>query len=178
VGEGELSFEILEGPDAGRVVRLDGSLVIGRDNGVEIVLADPHVEERHTRVTVAGGGVLVEDLGDLGGTFVNDAELRVPTRMSPGDQLQVGVTVLKLRAGADAPSEVRPKPPALASAQVEPAYLVPGAAAAAPAPPPRRSSEIDDLLDVRTKRMARHAPLAVFVIVVWAVLIYLLTAKL
>jgi hypothetical protein len=31
---------------------------------------------------------------------------------------------------------------------------------------------------VRTKRMARHAPLAIFVIVVWAVLLYLLTAKL
>jgi hypothetical protein len=175
----ELSFEILEGPDAGRVVQLDGSHVIGRDQGVEIVLADPHVEGQHTRVTVAGDGVLVEDLGDPGGTFVNDAELRVPTRMAPGDELQVGVTVLKLRAGADAPSEVRPKPPALASSQIEPAYLIPGAAAAAAEPEPaRRSREIDDLLDVRTKRMARHAPLAVFVIVVWAVLIYLLTAKL
>ena len=171
---GELSFEILEGPDAGRVVQLGGSAVIGRDNGVEIPLADPHVEERHTRVTVAGNGVLVEDLGD---PFVNDAELRVPTRMTAGDELQVGVTVLRLRTGADAPSAVRPKPPALAASQLEPAYLAPGAASAAPAPP-RRSSEIDDLLDVRTKRMARHAPLAVFVIVVWAVAIYLLTARL
>jgi hypothetical protein len=176
----ELSFEILEGPDAGRVVHLDGSHVIGRDQGVEVVLADPHVEERHTRVTVDGDGVLVEDLGDPGGTFVNEAELRVPTRMTPGDELQVGVTVLKLRAGADAQSEVRQKPPALASMQIEPAYLVPGAAAAAPveSEPGRRSREIDDLLDVRTKRMARHAPLAVFVIVVWAVLIYLLTTRL
>jgi hypothetical protein len=43
---------------------------------------------------------------------------------------------------------------------------------------PRRANEIDDLLDTRTKRMARHAPLAIFVIVVWAVLLYLLTAKL
>lgn len=177
----ELSFEILEGPDAGRVVHLDGSHVIGRDQGAEILLADPHVEERHTRVTVDGDGVLVEDLGDPGGTFVNEAELRVPTRMTPGDELQVGVTVLKLRAGADAPSEVRQKPPALASTQIEPAYLVPGAAAAAPvaeSEPVRRSREIDDLLDVRTKRMARHAPLTVFVIVVWAVLIYLLTTRL
>jgi type III secretion system (T3SS) inner membrane Yop/YscD-like protein len=173
----ELSFEIVEGPDAGRVVPVGGSLVIGSGEGVEVVLADPRVERRHTRITAAGDGVLVEDLGEPGGTFVNDAELRAPTRMSPGDELQVGVTVLKLRAGADAPSEVRPRPPALASAQVEPGYLVPGAADAAPAPA-RRASDIDDLLDVRTKRMARHAPLAVFVIVVWAVLIYLLTAKL
>ena len=40
------------------------------------------------------------------------------------------------------------------------------------------ASEIDELLDVRTKRMARHAPLAVFVIVVFAVLIYLATSRL
>jgi len=108
---GELSFEIVEGPDAGRVVPLDGALVIGSDPAVEIPLADPHVEAQHTRVTAAGDGALVEDLGDPGGTFVNDAELRVPTRMSAGDELQVGVTVLKLRSGTEAPSEVRPKPP-------------------------------------------------------------------
>jgi hypothetical protein len=42
----------------------------------------------------------------------------------------------------------------------------------------RRASEIDELLDVRTKRMARHAPLAVLVIVVFAVLIYLATSRL
>jgi len=175
---GELSFEIVEGPDAGRVVPLGGALVIGSDPAVEIPLADPHVEAQHTRVTAAGDGALVEDLGDPGGTFVNDAELRVPTRMSAGDELQVGVTVLKLRSGTEAPSEVRAKPPALAVTQAEPAYLVPGGAAAAEAERPRRASEIDDLLDVRTKRMARHAPLAIFVIVVWAVLLYLVTAKL
>jgi pSer/pThr/pTyr-binding forkhead associated (FHA) protein len=174
---GELSFEIVEGPDAGRVVPLDGALVIGSDPAVEIPLADPHVEAQHTRVTAAGDGALVEDLGDPGGTFVNDAELRVPTRMSAGDELQVGVTVLKLRSGTEAPSEVRPKPPALAVTQAEPAYL-PGGAAAAEPERPRRASKIEDLLDVRTKRMARHAPLAIFVIVVWAVLLYLLTAKL
>jgi hypothetical protein len=171
----ELSFEVVEGPDAGRVVPLAGSLVIGSDPAVEIVLTDARVEARQSRVTAAADGVLVEDLGDPGGTFVNDAELRVPTRMSPGDELQVGVTVLKLRAEVDAPSEVRPKPPALASAQGEPAYFVP----VPPAPEtPERPSEIHELLDVRTKRMARHAPLVVLVIVVYAVLIYLATAKL
>jgi hypothetical protein len=57
---GELSFEIVEGPDAGRVVPLDGSLVIGSDPSAELSLADPHVEARHTRVTVAGDGALAE----------------------------------------------------------------------------------------------------------------------
>ena len=37
---------------------------------------------------------------------------------------------------------------------------------------------IRTLLDVRTKTKARHAPLAVFVVVVFAVLIYLATQRL
>ena len=169
----ELSFEIVEGPDAGLVVPVAGVLVIGSGPAASIRLRDPHVETEHTRVTSAGDGALVEDLGDPGGTFVNDAELRVPTRMGPGDELQVGVTVLKLRSGAGAPSEVRLKPAALAIGQAAPGYLVPGVAEKrGPAP------AIDRLLDVRTKRMARHAPLVIFVIVVYAVLIYLATARL
>jgi hypothetical protein len=36
---GDLSFEIVEGPDAGRVVPLAGSLVIGSDEAVEVVPA-------------------------------------------------------------------------------------------------------------------------------------------
>jgi pSer/pThr/pTyr-binding forkhead associated (FHA) protein len=168
----ELSFEVVEGPDAGRIVPVAGTLVIGSDPGVELALSDSRVEPRHTRVTASADGALVEDLGEPGGTFVNDSELRVPTRIKPGDELQVGVTVLKLRAG-DAPSEVRAKPPALASPQTPPAFIAPGLPDRL-----RRASEIDELLDVRTKRMARHAPLAVFVLVVFAVLIYLATAKL
>ena len=172
---GELTFEVVEGPDAGRVVPLDGSLVVGSAPVAEVVVADSRVDPQHARVTVAGEGLLVEDLGEPGGTFVNDAELRAPTRMGPGDELQVGVTVLRLRTGADAATAVRPKPPALAAGQSEPAYI---AAAIAATPRAERVSEVDDLFDVRVKRMARHAPLAVLVIVVYAVLIYLATARL
>jgi hypothetical protein len=125
-------------------------------------------------VTASAGGALVEDLGDPGGTFVNESELRVPTRIEPGDALQVGLTVLKLRSGAMAPSEVIAKPPSLAATNgATPAYLAPRS------PEERRPGpSMEGLLDVKTKRMARHAPLVVFVIVVYAVLIYLATAKL
>jgi pSer/pThr/pTyr-binding forkhead associated (FHA) protein len=134
--------------------------VIGGASGSDVHLDDPHLDPAHTRVTEAAGGALVEDLGEPGGTFVNHAELRVPTRMTAGDLLQIGVSVLKLREGADAPSEVVEGPPM-------------------PAPVPTRARhEVDELLDVRVKRMAHHAPLAVFVIVVWAVLLYLATARL
>lgn len=160
-----LSFEVVEGPDTGRIVELRGSVVIGGAPASDVHLADPHLDPAHTRVTESAGGAIVEDLGEPGGTFVNHAELRVPTRMAPGDLLQIGVSVLKLRSGVDPPSEVVERPPEVPSAPVAPAA-------------PRRRHEVDELLDARTKRMARHAPLAVFVLVVWAVLLYLATARL
>ncbi len=165
----ELSLEIVEGPAAGRLVPLTGVLEIGRNPGAGLRVDDEHVFGLHARVTLEGDGALVEDLGDPGGTFVNDAELHAPTRIKPGDVIQVGVTVLKLRSAeeiAAQPSAARPKPPPPAVTEPEPQYVSP------------ELPEVEALLDVRTKTKARHAPLAVFVVVVYAVLIYLATQRL
>jgi predicted component of type VI protein secretion system len=164
----ELSLEIVEGPEAGRVVALEGRLEIGRDPDVGFRVEDQHVSGRHVRLTPEGDVALVEDLGDPGGTFLNDSELAAPTRMRPGDELQIGVTVLQLRTTAQVasqPSAVRPKPAPLAAA--EPPPLVP-----APAYDPM-VEEVEELLDVHTKAKARNAPLALFVLVVWAVFLFL-----
>jgi pSer/pThr/pTyr-binding forkhead associated (FHA) protein len=135
--------------------------VLGRDPSAGFRLEDDHVDPLHVRVTPGEGDALVEDLGELGGTFVNDAELGAPTRMRPGDELQVGVTVLKLRTAAES-SAVRAKPPALE----------------APAAPLDEQDEdvrrVRSLVDVRVKTKARNAPLALLVLVVYAVLVYLL----
>jgi hypothetical protein len=146
---------------------------VGRSAAAGLRLDDAYVSDLHARISPAGNGAIVEDLGDPGGTFVNDAEVRAPTRIKPGDEIQVGVTVLQLRTGDDVPSAVRPKPPPLASAAREPVYLPPGVAEQDPA-----LDELEALLDVHTKSKARTAPLAIFVLVVFAVLIFLATSKL
>lgn len=172
----ELNLEIVEGPGAGRLVPLAGPLEIGSEPGAGLVLDDRHVSARHARVTPADGGALVEDLGDPGGTFVNDSEVAAPTRIGPGDEIQLGVTVLELRSATDVaarPSAVRPKPPALAAARRDPAYLPTELLQQDP-----DLEEVESLLDIHTKSKARTAPLAVFVLVVFAVLIFLATAKL
>lgn len=165
----ELSLEIVEGPGAGRVVTLDRSLEIGRDREAGFRVDDDHVSPRHVRVTPEGDAALVEDLGDPGGTFVNDSEVAAPTRMRPGDELQIGVTVLQLRttAGVAAQSAVRPKPEALAASERPPA-------APAPLRPPKDPmlEEAEELLDMHTKAKARNAPLALLVLVVFFVLLF------
>jgi pSer/pThr/pTyr-binding forkhead associated (FHA) protein len=171
-----LSLEIVEGPGAGRIVPLTESLEVGRDANAAVRLDDEYVAGRHMRISPAGEGAIVEDLGDPGGTFVNDSEVAAPTRVKPGDEIQVGVTVFELRTVdelAARPSAVRPKPPPLAAAADAPDYSLPELDPQDPA-----LEEIESLLDEQTKSKARTAPLAIFVLVVFAVLIFLATAKL
>jgi len=159
--DGALTLEIVEGPGAGTAIGLDGPLVLGRDPSAGFRLEDEHVDPLHVRVTPGDGDALVEDLGELGGTFVNDSELGAPTRIRPGDELQVGVTVLRLRDAAAEPA-VRAKPPALEAPVVQPAEE------------DEDVRRVRSLVDVRVKTKARNAPLALLVLVVYAVLIYLL----
>ncbi len=167
----ELSLEIVEGPQAGRRVSLTGSLTVGREDGVDLRLDDELVSRRHARITpdAEGAGAVVEDLESRNGTFVNDAEIHTPTSVRPGEEILVGVTVLELRTAAQVairPTAVRPKPPPLSAAQ-RPADFVPPVTAAP------STSQIDPLLDIHVKAKARTAPLAIFVLVVFAVLIFL-----
>jgi len=169
----DLILEIVEGPGAGRQQRLGGQLEIGREQPAQLVLEDELVSRRHARVTPANGGVVVADLRSRNGTFVNGNEIHGPTHMTAGDHLLVGVTVLELRSEeqvARQPSGVRPVPPGLATPPRTPDYVPPDAVAAA-----SRQSDLDALLDVRTKGKARLAPLAIFVLVVFVVLIFLAT---
>src|SRR5262245_62777284 len=96
-----MRLELVEGPDVGLVVPLDRALEIGTGSSASLRLRDPNVEAVHARVSPTEEGAYVEDLGEPGGTFVNDAELHAPTTMRPGDRLQVGATVLELRAVAE-----------------------------------------------------------------------------
>ena len=88
---------------------LDGKNYVGRtaDFAVDIDLDGQETPERtwasrrHALVTVDAGGVAVEDLHSLNGTFVNRQRIYPGTRKSlaPGDVLQVGTVQLKLTVG-------------------------------------------------------------------------------
>jgi pSer/pThr/pTyr-binding forkhead associated (FHA) protein len=174
-----LSLEVIEGPDAGRRVRLAESLEIGRSSDVGFMLADRLVSRLHARITPSGQGAVAEDLGSSNGTFVNDNEVHGPTRMKPGDQLLLGATLLELRTArqvAERPSAVHAVPPPLAAPVRAPDY-VPAELLDDPSATggKSRDGQLDSLLDTRTKAKARTAPLAVFVLVVLVVLIYLAT---
>lgn len=191
----EYLLEVVEGPEAGRQIRLAGkSVEIGRDPGVDIVLeGDSLVSRRHARLTPTSGGVIVEDLESSNGTFLNGDEIHVPALLTVGRELTIGVRVLELRTPAQAEkTSVRPVPAGLTAMQSSPVTPSPppppapapgfGLAATERAPdyvPPDvlgsggGASPLNPLLDIHTKRMARTAPLALFVLVVLVVIVAL-----
>lgn len=174
----QLGLEIVEGPGAGLRVPLREPVVIGRGEGADLVLDNVHVSRRHARVAAgAGGDAIVEDLGSSNGTFVNQTPVHGPTRMSVGDELLVGLTVLALRTTQDIDrraTAVHPISPLSAEPQPLP-VVVPAVPrrSAEMVPAPASIPELERLLDVNVKFSARTAPLAVLVLVALVVCVYL-----
>jgi pSer/pThr/pTyr-binding forkhead associated (FHA) protein len=178
---GEINLEVIEGPDAGKQIAVDRPIVIGRDPGSDLVLEDGEVSGQHARVTPSPDGTAtVEDLESTNGTFVNQNELEGPAHLDPGDHLLVGVSVLELRTRQDIASRasaVIQIPPAMAMAPREPTYVNPevrrvdATPAAAPAGDVAHPT-VDRYLDVKVRRRAQLAPLALFTLVAIALILY------
>ncbi|HEX4107056.1 MAG TPA: FHA domain-containing protein [Solirubrobacteraceae bacterium] len=169
-------LEILEGPEAGRRIVLDRVLVLGREADADVRLDDGLVSRRHARLTPEGAHVLVEDLNSSNGTFINGQELRGSIRISGGDELLVGATLLHLHPPSADPSAsaLRPVPPALAVPERSPDFVRRVRDEAPPdSAPVLGSPELARLRDARVRAQARLAPLALFSLVALVVVIYL-----
>jgi predicted component of type VI protein secretion system len=176
---GELNLEVIEGPDAGKQIVIDRPIVIGRDADSDLVLQDGEVSGQHARITPSPDGTAtIEDLESTNGTFINQNELMGPAHLEAGDQLLVGVSVIQLSTAADfraRGSGVIQLPPGLAMAERTPTYVNPevrrydnAPAATAPAGHPT----LDRYLDVRVRRRAQLAPVALLVLICIALIIY------
>jgi len=111
---------VLKGAHVGHTFRVDGtSMVIGRDEGVDIALLDGRISRRHARICVDDDGCLLEDLDSRNGTFLNGERLTAPRRVREGDKIYLGSTcVMKIMISSSAGSmknEVVAAPPQLNS---------------------------------------------------------------
>ncbi|HEY6460491.1 MAG TPA: sigma 54-interacting transcriptional regulator [Polyangiaceae bacterium] len=65
------------------------AIVVGRDPGANVVLADPEVSSAHCELRAVDDGILVRDLGSTNGTFVGafrvrEGVVRTPTSVTVG----------------------------------------------------------------------------------------------
>jgi len=81
----------IHGPNAGKRTTLDDDeLTVGRQSTNDLVLKDPLVSRVHAIFMRRGGATLVEDLGSVNGTYVNEERLHAVRQLHHGDRVSVG----------------------------------------------------------------------------------------
>ncbi len=80
----------------------DKAFIVGRDPESDLVLTDARVSGRHAALRLTPDGLEVTDLGSANGTLVRRTRLTGTQLVQPGDEVQVGETVLVPVAGEDA----------------------------------------------------------------------------
>jgi predicted Zn finger-like uncharacterized protein len=90
-----VSLAILEGKEAGRVIRIEvASVIIGR-HGADVLVDDPEVSRHHARLDIHAARGVVRDLGSTNGVFVNDRKVSEAEIENRGE-FRVGGTKLML----------------------------------------------------------------------------------
>lgn len=95
--ESSYILEVVEGPEVGKRFPLgSGSVFIGRQSECDLALEDAKVSRRHATLACKDGEFFLDDLGSTNGTFVNGRRVG-RTKLTPGDRITMGNTVLELR---------------------------------------------------------------------------------
>jgi len=90
-----VSLAVLEGKEAGRVIRIEGaSVIIGR-HGADVLIDDPEVSRHHARLDIHASRGVIRDLGSTNGVFVNDRKVSEAEIENRGE-FRVGGTKLML----------------------------------------------------------------------------------
>lgn len=69
-------------------------MLLGREEGMDIELADPVVSRRHAEVFPGPAGFYIRDLGSSNGVMVNQTRIDNPYRLSHGDHVSLGGCML------------------------------------------------------------------------------------
>ncbi len=107
------TLRVTSGPLSGHSVEVEGELIIGR-LAADLTIPDAELSRRHAVVRPVDGGVVVEDLGSLNGTFLGDERIDGPVTLTRDATIRVGRSLLAVEL--DLPGPVRETPAATAPA--------------------------------------------------------------
>ncbi len=90
---------VTAGPLAGSRMNLDNQrdILIGRADDCSFVLNDDFASAHHARLLPRDGEWFVEDLDSRNGTFLNGQRIEQPEKLSPGMEIRIGRTTLRLQ---------------------------------------------------------------------------------
>src|SRR3954447_18800423 len=95
------TLQILSGPLAGRLFKVDRDLIIiGRNPDCDLVLAPKSVSRRHAQIVRRGAEYVLKDLGSTRGTYLNGEKLSEPKALKNGCTLQIGELQLLYKSQA------------------------------------------------------------------------------
>ena len=66
------------------------SIIIGRDDGADVLIDNPSVSRRHAEIRLGDDGWVVEDLGSSNGTFLRGSKIDGPQSIGLGDEIGFG----------------------------------------------------------------------------------------
>ena len=109
-----LRIRIDHGQDAGKTWRLSrpGIYMMGRFPEATLQVLDMKVSKDHCKITLKGEGdaqqVVLRDLESRHGTLVNGQPVTGKVRITPGDEIRVGLSILRVLSDGEADVDAEP----------------------------------------------------------------------
>ena len=66
------------------------SIIVGRDEGADVLIDNPSVSRRHAEIRLTDDGWVVEDLGSSNGTYIGGQRIENPHSIGLGDEIGFG----------------------------------------------------------------------------------------
>ncbi|MGD8289756.1 MAG: FHA domain-containing protein [Gemmatimonadota bacterium] len=66
------------------------SIIVGRDDGADVLIDNPSVSRRHAEIRLGDDGWVIEDLGSSNGTFIGGTRIQGPQSLGLGDEVGFG----------------------------------------------------------------------------------------
>jgi S1-C subfamily serine protease len=87
---------VRSGPDAGTAVEVAGRpVVLGRQQGCDVVVRDTRASRRHLELTPQDGGLQLRDLGSANGTFLDGRRVQ-EAQLEGGEEIRIGNVVIEV----------------------------------------------------------------------------------
>lgn len=88
-------LKAMTGAISGKMFLIDGTTVLGRDPGCDIVITGPHVSRRHAEISIRSGQLWVKDLGSSNGSFLNGKRTEESV-LKHSDEVKFDAVVFKI----------------------------------------------------------------------------------